>query len=135
MYKLNNFYGSESAEAPFDYPKITKDLHKLWAEPGRHGRCMFHICQAANAGTMPALVAKYDAVTQNARDLAAETVRRQYGSVQRNGMPDGWFLLLILILHQRGDKIGSYLHRATWGGNQWAFLEPELLSPNVTANK
>ena len=35
----------------FDCPTITKDMHRLWAEPARFGRCIFHICQAADSGT------------------------------------------------------------------------------------
>ena len=62
--QLNRVLPTE--DTPLDYPKITKDLHKLWAEPGRHGRCIFHICQAADAGTLSAIGARY-ALSHGAR--------------------------------------------------------------------
>ena len=119
----------------FDYPKITKDLHKLWAEPVRHGRCMFHICQAANSGTLSAVQAKYNAVTQEAITRASKTMDENPESTAADFPSDAWFLLLILVLHQRGEKTGSFLHRATWEEKQWKFLEPELLasSPVISA--
>ena len=128
-------------DTPLDYPKITKDLHKLLAEPGCHGRCMFHICQAADEGcqadsrTFAAIEAKYNAVTQNAINLASKTTGGHSDLAAQDGNgPNRWFLLLILVLHQRGEKTGSYLHKATWDGSRWAFLKPELLSPVTTVS-
>ena len=120
-------------DTPLDYPKITKDLHKLWAEPGPHGRCMFHICQAADSGTFSVIKDKYNAATQNALSLASETRRQNLGAAQDETESDDWLVLLILVLHQRFGKTGSYLHRAKWDGSRWAFIGAELLSPATTA--
>jgi len=135
-FKQGQPSGVRSVEDPsLDYPTITKDLHKLWAEPSLHGRCMFHICQAADAGTLAAIEAKYNAVTQNAINLSAETTGGHSDPAAQNGNgPDRWFLLLILVLHQRGEKTGSFLHKATWDGSRWAFSEPELLTPVTTVS-
>ena len=121
-------------DTPLDYPKITKDLHKLWAEPVRHGRCMFHICQAADSGTFSAIEAKYNAVTQNAISLAAETVGENPANAQDGILSDCWFLLLILVLHQRGSSTGSFLHAGTWQGSHWKFDKPEPLLSAAVGN-
>jgi hypothetical protein len=111
----------------FDYPKITKDIHKLWAEPVRHGSCMFHICQAADRGTLAATEAKYNAVTQNAMNLASATISGNLEVLRDDTTSERWFLLLILVLHQRGETTGSFLHRATWQKDHWKFMKPEFL--------
>jgi hypothetical protein len=116
-------------DGTFDYPTITKDLHKLWAEPVRHGRCMFHICQAANERTMRAIKHKYNAVTLDAVNKSSQTIADNQRVIRDGAAPDTWFLLLILVLHQRGDHKGSFLHRATWSGSEWVFLTPERLQP------
>ena len=126
--------GVRSVEDPsLDYPTITKDLHKLWAEPSLHGRCMFHICQAADSGRFSVIKDKYNAATQNALSLASETRRQNLGAAQDETESDDWLVLLILVLHQRLGKTGSYLHRAKWDGSRWAFIGAELLSPATTA--
>ena len=117
-----------------DYPKISKDLHKLWAEPGRHGRYMFHICQAADEGTLAAIEAKYNSVTQNAMNLASKTVGANSADAQKGILSDRWFLLLVLVLHQRGSNTGSSLHSATWQGSHWEFQKPEPLPSAATAS-
>ena len=121
-------------DTPLDYPKITKDLHKLLAEPGCHGRCMFHICQAADEGTLAVIEAKYNAVAQNAMNLASKTIGENPADAQDGILSGGWFLLLILVLHQRGAKTGSLLHRGTWQGSHWEFQQPELLPSAATVS-
>jgi len=141
-FKQGQPSGVRSVEDPsLDYPTITKDLHKLWAEPSLHGRCMFHICQAADEGcqadsrTFSAIEAKYNAVTQNAINLASKTTGGHSDLAAQDGNgPNRWFLLLILVLHQRGEKTGSSLNKATWDGSRWAFSEPELLLPVATVS-
>lgn len=118
-----------------DYPTIRKDLHKLWGEPANYGRCMFHICRAADAGTLTAIKAKYNAVTHNSMNLASATMRAHSGpAAQGDNGHDRWFLLLILVLRQRDEQSGSFLHRATWDGSQWVFIKPEPLSPATAAS-
>lgn len=104
----------EDKSALDDYPKITKDIHKMSAEPAKSGRCMLHICQAADSGTINALLKKYDAVTQRAMDSAIATVTRCSGQAC-----DGWFMLVILVVHQRGASKGSFIHRYSWANDHW----------------
>lgn len=84
-------------------PAITKDLHKLLLEPSADGKCMLHMCHAANSGTVRAVLAKYDAALRRAvedaradDDFSAATASRVVG----------WFEFLLLIGHQRG-KVGE----------------------------
>jgi len=107
-----------------DVPAIRKDMHKLLAEPVMHGRCMLHICQATDQRTLPTLVAKYDAATRAAM-LDMEKTRTAQPEIGRRLPPppgDLWFLLIFLVLHQRGREfanLGACLHIGTWDGNHW----------------
>ena len=107
-----------------DVPAIRKDMHKLLAEPVMHGRCMLHICQATNDGTLRALIPKYDKATLAALGDAEETRAAQPEIGRRICPPsvDPWFRLVFLVLHQRGKKfanMGSCLHIGSWEGDHW----------------
>jgi len=101
----------------FDCPAITKDLHKLFAEPATSGRCMFHICQAAHSGTVPAVIRKYNEVTKSAKEKAAVTIANHVPMLSQHA--GGWFFLYILVLHGRGQQQGWSLQRYSWNGMEW----------------
>lgn len=85
-------------------PAISKDLHKLLREPAASGKSMVHICHAANAGTLRAVLAKYDAGLKR----AVENVLAEQNPGARSPWDADtcWFEFLLLIAHQRG-KIGG----------------------------
>jgi len=112
-----------------DYPTITKDVHKLWAEPARSGRCMFHICQAANAGTLPAVISKYNAVTLSAKRSASITISDHKGRANEYG--GGWFILYVFVLRGRGTSLGSSLQRYRWSGTEWELERKAELVPSI----
>ena len=86
-----------------DYRKITKDLHKLLAEPAMYGCCMLHVCHAADDSTIEALKTTYTSAMKTARPLADATIQNNE-LVLRDHIVGGtpWFLLLVLVVHQRG---------------------------------
>ena len=69
---------------------------------------MFHICQAAHAGTLAAIKAKYNAVTQEAMSLASKTMGANPGSAPDSITPHGWFLLLILVCISGATRWGRF---------------------------
>lgn len=85
-------------------PAISKDLHKLLREPAMNGKSMVHICHAANAGTIRAVLAKYDAGLKRAIENVRAEESPGAGSPWESGTC--WFEFLLLVAHQRG-KIGG----------------------------
>lgn len=116
-------------EVVADSPAISKDLHKLRAERVRYGRCMLHICQAANAGTLPALVKKYDAAMRRALVSASATVGDTAAAHSQKEASEPWFILLILVLRQRGKANaaqGPRLYIGKWDGVGWTLQGSDL---------
>lgn len=86
-------------------PKIRKDLQKLLLERAVDGKCMMHICHAANRQTISALLEKYNAAMPQAIRLARE-------AATRHPLPDiaddpSWFSLFVLVVRQRGRAGGN----------------------------
>lgn len=78
-----------------DAAAISKDLHKLFAERPLHGKCLFHILQAADRATVPALLSKYVPAVRVAR-AAAEAFDGFDAAADRT-----WFCLAILVVRDR----------------------------------
>jgi hypothetical protein len=101
---------------------IRKDLHKLLAEDARFGRCMLHVCHAADATTVGKIVEKYNSAMRGAIQDAQKT-REKNGAEERDLVNDGWLILLVLALRHRGKAnagTGAQLRTLTWhGANGW----------------
>lgn len=96
-------------------PAISKDLEKLLREPAASGKSMVHICHAANAGTVQAVLAKYNAGLKRAVEKVL--VEQDPGAGSPWDADICWFEFLLLIAHQRG-KIGGgrpCLYRLSFG--------------------
>jgi hypothetical protein len=121
-----------------DCPKVRKDLEKLILERAADGKCMLHICHAADAGTVPSVLEKYNMAMPHA-------VRRAREAAARNDLPDiasdrSWFSLFVLVIRRRGREggdrpvllhqglgpIGGWLARAEAGA---AVFREDLLEP------
>jgi hypothetical protein len=74
-----------------DVPAISKDFEKLLLEPSADGRCMFHILQAADRHTVPALLKKY----RLAHCAALDRIMA-YGRATVAPATPTWFSLAIL---------------------------------------
>jgi hypothetical protein len=92
-----------------DFPAISKDLRKLLLEEAG-GKCMFHLCHASDAGTLPAVIKKY--VAAFAFAMASVDARE----VERVSSPS-WFAFYLVALHDRNDNQQAVLRR---------FLAPSL---------
>ncbi len=98
-----------------DYPAISKDLRKLLLEKAG-GKVMFHICHAADAGTLPAVIQKYVASFAFATaTVAAEQVE--------SANDNSWFAFYLLVLHDRNDDQQAVLRR---------FMAPSLAALRVS---
>lgn len=85
-----------------DCPTIRKDILKLILEKTEHGKSMIHICHAADSGTIPAVLHKYNAAVW-------QGLRKSRPIAARLGLPDPfedptWFTLFILVVHLRGAQ-------------------------------
>jgi hypothetical protein len=95
-----------------NYPTITKDLHKLIAEPSSHGACMLHICQTSDAGTIPSVLLKYNCAMKTAIDNATVTTNSQ--------VPPIWPLLLIFVV--RGKGAGLFYYKWQVSAKKWEIM-------------
>ncbi|MCE9567186.1 MAG: hypothetical protein K8U57_34725 [Planctomycetes bacterium] len=77
-----------------DAAAISKDFQKLFGEKAVHGKCLFHILQAADSGTVPALLTKYIPAIRVAHTTAAEF--DGFDTTDHT-----WFCFAILILRDR----------------------------------
>lgn len=94
-----------------DCPMVSKDILKLILERAEHGKSMIHICHAANSGTIPALLRKYNVAVKKA-------LRKSLQMADPLGLPcpfqdSAWFTLFVLVLRQRGQEGHNrpYLYR------------------------
>ena len=58
-----------------DCPMIRKDLQTLILEKAVDGKCMLHLCHAADSGTIPKLLGKYNAAIAQAIRLSKPVAR------------------------------------------------------------
>lgn len=85
-----------------DHPAISKDLRKLLLEKAP-GKAMFHICHAADSGTLPALIKKYNLALRFAIARIEEL-----GQVRE---PFDWLDLYVLVLYERNPGGQPAIHR------------------------
>lgn len=91
-----------------DCPAISKDYRKLLMEEGQSGKCMFHICHAANRGTLPAVLEKYNAGLTRARTRSLADATALGADLSHNERC--WFALYILVVNDRNHANQPYLH-------------------------
>lgn len=88
-----------------DCPKVRKDFQKLLLEEAVDGKSMLHICHAADSGTIPGLLAKYNAALKQAIRLSRPAAA-QLGLRSLEDDPC-WFALFVLVVRQRGRAGGD----------------------------
>lgn len=94
-----------------DCPAIRKDIMKLILEKAEHGKSMIHICHAANSGTIPAVLHKYNAALWQGLRMSRPIAAR-LGLLDPFEDPT-WFTLFVLVVHRRGvqGRNQPYLYR------------------------
>jgi hypothetical protein len=95
-----------------DCPAIRKDIIKLILEKAGHGKSMLHICHAADCGTIPGVLRRYNAALRQALRISRQIFAPR-------GLPDpfqdpAWFTLFVLVARVRGAerRNGACLYRA-----------------------
>jgi hypothetical protein len=91
-----------------DCPAISKDYRKLLMEEGESGKCMFHICHAADRGTLPAVLEKYNAGFTNAHARSLTDAATLGVDLSHNERC--WFALYILVVNDRNHANQPFLH-------------------------
>jgi hypothetical protein len=91
-----------------DCPAISKDYRKLLMEEGKSGKCMFHICHAANRGTLLAVLEKYNAGFSRA--LAKSRADAATLGINLDQNEQCWFALYILVVNDRNHRNQPFLH-------------------------
>jgi hypothetical protein len=85
--------------------KIRKDFEKLLLEGAVDGKSMLHICHAADNGTIPALLPKYNAAIRQAIRLARPAAERL--DLRDPLLDPCWFEFFVLVVRQRGEAGGN----------------------------
>ena len=90
-----------------DCPAISKDFRKLLLEKAVTGKCMFHICHAADNGTIKAVLEKYNAgfakaIARATKDAVALGVTLDHNEAN-------WFALYILVVRVRHEANQPFL--------------------------